>query len=70
MTEDWTDRYAECAAAISGSAARAPLTLTGFSACVDAVYTVDACMLDRLTHVASRDHTGVETAFAPLRFCR
>lgn len=64
MTEDWTGRYAACAADISGSAARAPLTLTGFSACVDAVYTVDARMLDTLTHVASRDHTGLETAFA------
>src|SRR5438034_704363 len=59
MTEDWTGRYAACAADISGSAARAPLTLTGFSACVDAVYTVDARMLDTLTHVASRDHTGM-----------
>src|SRR3982750_764408 len=56
VTEDWTGRYDACAADISGSAARAPLTLTGFSACVDAVYTVDACMLDTLTHVASRDH--------------
>ena len=64
VTEDWTGRYDACAADISGSAARAPLTLTGFSACVDAVYTVDARMLDTLTHVASRDHTGLETAFA------
>src|SRR5438105_13392541 len=64
QTSDWTERYAACAADISGSAARAPLTLTGFSACVDAVYTVDARMLDTLTHVASRDHTGPETAFA------
>ncbi len=63
-TQDWTERYAACAADISRSAAQAPLTLTGFSACVDAVYTVDACMLDTLTHVASRDHTGLETAFA------
>src|ERR671936_421262 len=64
VTEDWTGRYAECAAAISGSAAQAPLTLTGFSACVDAVYTVDARMLETLTHVASRDPAGLETAFA------
>jgi ADP-dependent phosphofructokinase/glucokinase len=63
-TEDWTERYAACAADISRSAAQAPLTLTGFSACVDAVYTVDACILETLTHVASRDHTGLETAFA------
>src|SRR5712692_10834643 len=63
-TQDWTERYAAWAADISRSAAQAPLTLTGFSACVDAVYTVDAFMLDTLTHVASRDHTGLETAFA------
>jgi len=64
MTEDWTERYAECAAAISGSADRAPLTLTGFSACVDAVYAADARMLETLTHVAGRDSAGLETAFA------
>src|SRR2546423_1462151 len=64
VTEDWTGRYAACVADISGSAARAPLTLAGFSACVDAVYTVDACMLDRLTQVACRDHAGLETVFA------
>src|SRR5947209_13434771 len=64
VTEDWTGRYAECAAETSGSAARAPLTLTGFSACVDAVYTVDARTLDTLTHLARRDHAGPETTFA------
>jgi ADP-dependent phosphofructokinase/glucokinase len=64
MTENWTERYAECAAVISGSAARAPLTLTGFSACVDAVYTADARTLETLTCVAGRDSTGLETAFA------
>src|SRR2546425_9495129 len=63
-TQDWTERYAACAADISRSAARAPLTLTGFSACVDAVYPVDARMLDTLTDAASRDHPGLETAFA------
>ena len=62
--DDWAERYAECAAAISGSAARAPLTLTGFSACVDAVYAVDVRMLDALTQVASRGITSPETAFA------
>jgi len=64
VTEDWTGRYAAYAADIGGSAAHAPLTLTGFSACVDAVYAVDARMLDALTHVASRDVTSLETAFA------
>jgi ADP-dependent phosphofructokinase/glucokinase len=64
VSENWTEQYAECAAALRGSAARAPLTLTGFSACVDAVYTVDAHVLDTLTHVAGRDDTGLETAVA------
>ena len=64
MTANWTERYAECAAAVRGSAARAPLTLTGFSACVDAVYTVDARVLEMLTHAAGRDSARLETAFA------
>jgi ADP-dependent phosphofructokinase/glucokinase len=64
MTEDWTEQYADCAAALSGCAARAPLTLTGFSACVDAVYTVDARMLETLTHVAGGDSTGLDAVFA------
>ena len=64
MTEDWTERYAASAADIDGSAARAPLTLSGFSACVDAVYTVDAGMLDTLTHVASQENNSLDSAFA------
>ena len=64
MTEDWTERYAECAAATNRSAARAPLMLAGFSACVDAVYAADARMFETLTHLAGRDSTGLETDFA------